>query len=313
MHPKTDFPPSVTKIKRVVIFVGYACNNNCRFCVAADKRVFGEKTTDEIMNEIREARAKGIGEIVFSGGECTLRKDILDLVRFAKSVNFLNIQIQTNGRRFHSVDFCKQMLLAGMTEFAPALHGHTAKVHDFLTTKDGSFRQTVLGIHNIHKLTKGKMRILANTVITKFNFKYLPQIAQLLLGLGVRQYQFAFVHALGNAKKFHSDIIPEKTQVMPFLKKGLLIGIQKKARVMAEAIPLCLMKDLKEYASEFFIPPTEVRERGFVIEKFEDIRINEGKIKFSQCSACKYDNVCEGPWKEYPSYFGDAEFQPVLN
>ena len=300
-------------MKRVVIFVGYACNNNCRFCVAADKRIYGEKSTLEILKEIREAHDKGIKEIVFSGGECTIRKDILELVRFAKSLNFWSIQIQTNGRKFHSKDFCKKMLLAGMNEFAPALHGHTAKLHDFLTTKTGSFRQTVLGIYNIRTLTKGRIEILTNTVITKFNFKYLPQIARLLLRLGVRHYQFAFVHALGNAKKYFSEIVPQKTQVMPFLKKGLLLGMQKGAQVMAEAIPLCLLNGFKQYASEFYIPSTEIRERGFIIENFEDVRIREGKIKFPQCSTCKYCNVCEGPWKEYPAFFGNAEFQPILN
>ena len=288
-------------------------SNDCRFCVAADKRIYPDKTTEEIKNELKEAFSNEAGEVVFSGGECTLRDDIFEIVRFAKKLGFLSIQIQTNGRRFASLDFCKKMLAAGMTEFGPALHGHTSELHDFLTRSRGSFRQTVLGIHNMKTLTKNShVRILTNTVITKYNYQFLPQIADLLIRLGVHQYQFAFVHALGNAGRAFHDVVPRKSDCIPYVKQGLDLGIKKGMRVMAEAITLCLMKGYIQYATEFYIPPTEVRERGITIEKFEDVRRNDGKVKFPQCQRCRYTRVCEGPWKEYPQIFGDSEFKPVL-
>ncbi len=300
------------QIKRVTLFVGFSCCNDCKFCVAADKRASPDKTTKEIKNELEEAHINGAQEVVFSGGECTLRKDIFEIVHFAKKIGYGSIQIQTNGRKFVSLDFCKKILLAGMTEFAPALHGHTAELHDFLTQRKGAFRQTVLGIHNIKTLTRNTdICILTNTVITKQNYRSLPKIAELLIKLGVHQYQFAFVHALGNAAKNFQDIVPRKSDVVPYLKQGLDLGIKKGIRVMAEAMPLCLLKDYIHYATEFYIPPTEVRERGFTIEKFEDLRRNEGKTKFPKCRTCRYDNVCEGPWKEYPQHYGDSEFKPV--
>jgi len=279
--------------------------------VAAEKRVFPDKTTQEIKRELQEAYDNGSKDIVFSGGECTLRKDIFEIVSFAKDLGFLNIQIQTNGRTFSSMGFCKKIFLAGMSEFSPALHGPNPEVHDFLTQRSGSFRQTVLGIHNIKKLSKGRVRILTNTVISKANYRFLPNIASLLIGLGVNQYQFAFVHALGNASKFFDEIVPRKSDVIPYIKEGLDLGIKKGLRVMAEAIPLCLMKGYVRCVSEFYMPSTEVREKGEVIERFEEVRIRNGKTKFPKCLQCKYDGICEGPWKEYPQYYGDEEFQPV--
>ena len=35
------------------------------------------------------------------------------------------------------------------------------------------------------------------------------------------------------------------------------------------------------------------------------------KSKFSQCRQCKYDNICEGVWKEYPEKRGNKEFVSV--
>ena len=310
----TDILPEVThRLKRLALFVGYTCINDCRFCVAADKRASPDKTTEQIKQELEESYLKGAREVVLTGGECTAREDIFEIVRFTKDLGYWIIQIQTNGRMFSSIDFCKKMLSAGMNEFSPALHGHNYELHDFLTRRKGSFRQTVLGIYNIKNLTQGKIRILTNTVVTKYNYKFLPQIASLLIKLGVDQYQFAFVHAMGNAYKFFEDVVPRKSDVLPYLKEGLDLGIKRGLRVMAEAIPLCLMKGYEDCVSEFYIPSTEIRERGFTIERFEEVRIKEGKIKFSQCRICKYYDICEGPWKEYPQYYGDEEFKPVTN
>lgn len=306
-------PEVPTRIKRVALFVGYSCDNNCRFCVVADKRIYPAKTTEQIKKELEEAYSDGAREVVFTGGEFTTRKDVFEIISFAKSLGYWVIQAQTNGRSFASLDFCKKILSAGMNEFSPALHGHTKQLHDFLTQRKGSFRQTVLGIYNIRKLTKGSTRILTNTVVTKFNYKFLPEIANLLINLGVHQYQFAFVHALGNADRFFEQVVPKKSDALPYLKKGLDVGVRRGIRVMAEAIPLCLMEGYEKYVSEFYIPDTELRERGYTIEKFEKVRREQGKVKFTKCKICKYCDICEGPWKEYPKYYGEEEFNPVLN
>ncbi|MDD5585123.1 MAG: radical SAM protein [Candidatus Omnitrophica bacterium] len=301
------------KLKRAVVVVGFACNNNCRFCVTAGKRVFGDKGTIQVKGEIEDAFAKGAREIVLTGGECTIRGDIIDIVSFARERGFLIIQVQTNGRSFSDVEFCKRIIRAGMNEFAPALHGHTAELHDFLTRRKGSFRQTVLGINNIRKLTKSRLNILTNTVITKYNYRFLPEIASLLIKLRVHQYQFAFVHAMGNALKNFKQVVPRKTDVMPYVKEGLDKGLKMNVRVMAEAIPLCLMQGFEQCVSEFRMPSTDIWEKGYKVNNFEFVRKYEAKTRFGQCKRCIRFSVCEGPWKEYPQFYGSKEFKPILN
>lgn len=36
---------------------------------------------------------------------------------------------------------------------------------------------------------------------------------------------------------------------------------------------------------------------------------NNRRKKFPQYKLCKFDLICEGPWKEYPDKFGDSEFR----
>ncbi|MFC1517794.1 radical SAM protein [Candidatus Margulisiibacteriota bacterium] len=294
--------------KRADIKIGYQCNNKCKFCVQGNKREhLPNKSTKEVKRSIRQAR-KTCEDMVFTGGEATLREDFLELVRYAKELSYRNIQIQTNGRMFAYEKFCKEVIAAGATEFSPAVHGHKAEIHDYLTDSKGSFDQTIKGIKNLKQL---KQRVLTNTVVTAHNYEYLPEVAKLLIELGVDQYQFAFVHITGTAWENKDWIVPRLKKAMKYIKKGLDIGIKARKSVMTEAIPYCLMKGYEQYIAEKIIPSSMVIEYKKTIKSYEKYRAEEGKTKRDKCEDCRYFSACEGPWREYPDMFGWTEFIPV--
>lgn len=291
--------------KRVDIKTGFICNNNCRFCVQADNKCKGNRGFEEINRDLIDSR-KRCSSVVLTGGEVTIRKDFFDIVRLARDIGYKSIQIQTNGRMFASLDFCKKTLEAGATEFSPALHGYCREQHDYLTKSAGSFDQTVKGINNLKSL---RAYVLTNTVVVKSNYQDVPNIAKLFVKLDVDQFQFAFVHPMGNAWKYFDSIVPLVSLAAPFIHKGLQIGIDAGKRVMAEAMPYCLMHGYEDYVAERVIPETEVRGKQHQnTNNFTKQRLIEGKIKFQQCRACRYDSVCEGSWREYVEKIGKEEF-----
>jgi cyclic pyranopterin phosphate synthase len=292
--------------KRVDIKTGFICNNNCRFCVQADNKCKGNRSFEEIKRDLEDCKSR-CGGVVLTGGEVTIRKDFFDIVEYAKSLGYETIQIQTNGRMFASLDFCKKAIKTGAAEFSPALHGCCAEQHDALTRSPGSFSQTVKGIKNLKSLGQ---RILTNTVVVKQNYRNLPDIAKLLVNLDVDQFQFAFVHPMGNALKNFDETVPRISEAAPYIHKGLQIGIDAGKRVMAEAMPYCQMEGYEDYIAEKVIPETEVRGKEHQnTDSFTKQRQTEGKTKFPQCDECKYDSICEGPWKEYPAKMGGEEFK----
>ena len=98
---------------RIDIKIGFACNNLCRFCVQGDKRHrVKAPTTRKVREELESGRKRADG-VVFTGGEPTLRRDLPELVSFAREVGYETIQIQTNGRTFASRRYCEQMIEAG--------------------------------------------------------------------------------------------------------------------------------------------------------------------------------------------------------
>lgn len=295
-------------MKRVDIKTGFLCNNNCIFCVQADNKFKGNRTLDEIKQNLIECK-KTCNSAVFTGGEVTIRDDFFEFIKFAKKLGYKKIQIQSNGRMFNSLKFCKKTIEAGADQFALSLHGYNPKQHDEFTRSPGSFLQVVKGIKNLKKLGAD---ILINTVIVKQNYKDLPKIAKLLVSLDVNQFQFSFLHIMGNAFERAIELTPTKTEIMPYLKKALQIGIDSNISVMIEAIPFCLLEKYYKYSSDYYMPDTMIR--GLEIQNTDDFtkqRRDSGKVKFKQCKECKFDLVCEGPWREYPEIFGNSEFKPV--
>jgi len=310
-HKNVSTAPQTTRLD---LKVGFQCNNYCVFCVQGDKRY---KHPNRTFVEIKSILMQGIKEkrksVVFTGGEPTLKKKmLLEVVVYAKKLGYKTIQIQSNGRMFAYFDYCKVLIAAGANEFSPALHGSIAEIHDYLTQAPGSFRQTVQGIKNLKALGQ---RILTNSVITKINYKDLPNLAKLLVKLGVNQFQLAFIHInhiiLNDASKI-DQIVPRVGKAMSYVTRALDIGIGSGTPCMTEAIPYCLMKGYEDYIAEKIIPKAHVFDAEIDIEDYSKYRREHGKAKGSDCLKCKYDKICEGPWKEYPEIFGWSEFNPII-
>lgn len=298
-------------MKRLDLKVGFSCNNNCTFCAQAHRRDQGDNSFDEIVKDLEEGYEDGVREVVFTGGEPTIREDIVEIITRAKEIGFKNIQIQTNGRMFYYKDFAKKLIDAGATEFSPALHGPDKETHEKGTRADGSFEQTLQGIKNLKDIGA---YVITNTVVNKFNYKKLPEIVEILMDIGVDQFQLAFVHPCGNAGKNFYKVVPRKSDAQPYIHEALDLADDHPhdtKNKMVEAYPYCFMQGYEQYVSQLYMPKADIRGQGNVVKDHEKLRVSHDKMKAEKCKKCKYFKVCEGPWKEYPQHYGFEEFEPV--
>jgi cyclic pyranopterin phosphate synthase len=232
-------------------------------------------------------------------------------VKYAKTLGYKTIHIQTNGRRFAYKNYCLELIKAGANVFNPAIHGSSAKMHDYLTRSPGSFKQTMQGIKNLRSLNQ---RIFLNTVINKINYRDLSNIVRMLVGFKPNVLQLAFMHIEPLIQKnpiLIKKIVPRYSQVEKYVKEGLQIGINAKINMNTEAIPYCFMEGYEKYIAENKVPNTDVYDTGNAIRNFNEVRRTDGKAKGPNCHKCKYNKVCEGPWKDYPEIFGWDEFEPI--
>ncbi|MEW6012984.1 MAG: radical SAM protein [Elusimicrobiota bacterium] len=303
------------KKKKIVIFVGYDCNNNCRFCINSEKRKIKSKTTDEIMKEIYLATKKEKIDIIeFIGGETTIRDDFFKIISTAKKLNIPDIVIATNGRMFSDINFAQKALEKGLSTVIFSIHGPDSKTHDLLTRSKGSFLELMKGIENLKKI--GFNNINANTTIVKQNFKKLPQIAKLHVKLQIKNVEYIFVDPqYGGANKDFSNMVPKISIASKYMRKALDIGreagyYQWKVRY----VPLCYFTDYLDQISEINEAKLFLSKHwapDFVNEDVVKSRKKYAREKTKRCKGCKLFKLCEGIWKEYIKNYGDKELNPI--
>lgn len=297
------------------IKLGYTCNNHCVHCVIADQRDRArqlrgnvDRSTAEFLRELADAKARDLTDIVFTGGEPTIRKDLPALMEQAKALGF-QLHVQTNGRMLAYRPLAERLAGFGAT-WVIALHGPNADVHDRVTETAGSFRQTIAGIRNLREL---QQRVVGKVVLSKLNYVSLPELVGTFLENDVRLVNVAFPHALGSARERFAEVVPRYTDVVPFVRRAIERH-SRHALLYFEAIPLCFMrgneKHVAEYACGALRRPAVHKQLDMETRDWQEAR-REQKAKLPQCARCVHDAVCEGPWREYPEHFGADEFVPV--
>lgn len=292
------------KTKKTVIFMGYSCNNNCIFCCNSIRRKhIKDESTVEIKRKILVAKKSGSTYLELIGGEPTIRKDIFEIVRFAKKLNFGTIIFATNGRMFSNKEFAKRIIEAGINQIVFSIHGHNSKLHDSLTRVPGSFKELKKGIKNLEEM--GFNNIGSNTTIVKQNYKYLVGIGKLIFNLGIRNSEFIFVDPTrGAPKENFNEIVPTYDKVSPYVNNLLEFGkIKKILHWHIRYYPLCSINEkyhsMVSEIHEKKVFKTEHLAPDFVNRDVEQSREIVGRTKIEKCKDCKYSDKCEGYWKEY--------------
>jgi MoaA/NifB/PqqE/SkfB family radical SAM enzyme len=209
-----------------LIHSGYGCNSACRFCdQVALRRDEGDRSSEEVTASIEAMDLDG-KTAVFAGGEITLRRELSNWIEHARRRGAERIVIQTNGRMLAYPKLVKRLSRAGADIFAVALHGHTAELHDWLTRSEGSFAQTIKGLENLR--ASGAV-ILVNCVMTRSNYRHMPQIVQLAGRLGAAAVRFIWPRPEGDAVAEWPMLEPEPSMVRRYA--DLATGVGEKLRV----------------------------------------------------------------------------------
>ncbi len=125
-----------------IIDVTNRCNLTCPVCFAnaAAAGYVYEPTRDQVTEMLENLRANDpvpATALQFSGGEPTIRKDLVNLVRKAKKLGFRHVEINTNGLRLaQSVDYCRELKEAGVSTVYLQFDGTKPEVYKFIRGVD---------------------------------------------------------------------------------------------------------------------------------------------------------------------------------
>lgn len=163
------------------VITNETCNQACAFCSArrpAERREF--IVASAVKKRIDAAIAEGAREIILTGGEPTMRRDLADLVRFARSRGVTRVVVETNAALVTN-DVAQSLANSELD---------TARVHmpafgpeaDAITRDEGGFVATLAGLR---ALVSARIKIEVAVPIVSTNLHLVAGIPEGLRKAGI--------------------------------------------------------------------------------------------------------------------------------
>lgn len=242
-----------------------ACQLKCLHCRAEAQyhRNPLELTFEEGKKLIDDIYEMDNPMLVFTGGDPLERPDVFDIAEYAvkKGVRVSMTPSATPNVTKEAMQKAKNV---GLARWAFSVDGHSAEVHDHFRGTNGSFDLTMNAINYLHEL---EMPLQINTVISRYNYKYLDEMAEMVEKLGVVLWSVFFLVPTGRGKE--SDMISpaEHEKVLRWLYK------------LSKRVPF----DIKTTAAQHYrrvVIQSKMREHKGMSDKeqiFYEDALNQGK------------------------------------
>ena len=182
----SDYAPEMTAPHRMDLMVSameqngaWHCNQKCLHCYAAGQPMgeTPELSTEQWKTVLETLRQANIPQITFTGGEPTLRSDLVELVQAAA---WFVTRLNTNGQLL-TPELCAKLYGASLDSVQVTLYSADPAIHNALVGADG-FEKTVQGIRNA---VAAGLIVSVNTPLCSLNTDYAATL-RFAASLGVR-------------------------------------------------------------------------------------------------------------------------------
>jgi MoaA/NifB/PqqE/SkfB family radical SAM enzyme len=147
----------------------------------ARKRVDRELSTEEWQQVLDKLWEVGVPHVCFTGGEPTLREDLVELVAYAEKLGQVT-GLLTNGCCLQDQAYLNQLLLAGLDHLQITLASHQAEAHDHIVGVEGAWEQATEGLRNA---IAGDIYVVVHIIVTPENADTVTETVNYLAEAGV--------------------------------------------------------------------------------------------------------------------------------
>ncbi|PRP93107.1 pyrroloquinoline quinone biosynthesis protein PqqE [Enhygromyxa salina] len=294
---------------KALIKVGYACNEHCSFCHTLEVRHI-QGSTAEVDGKIRRAAELGHEMVVLSGGEPTIRPELVHWASLTASLG-LDFGLVTNGQMLAYPEVVEKLIARRLRYVYLSLHGGTRKIHNLMVRSD-AFDAAYKAVEN---LSGRGLDLAVNCVITRHNVEHLQGLVDALLPYADVEVKFSMVEPKGGGDKLFDHLMPRVELVAKRVMEAISYGDRRVAELGQRgptfshgAIPLCLLPgyedrfdDLKTHAYRTMI---EVGEPDFF--PVDDLN----KTHADRCHGCALRGPCPGLYNGYHEVYGATELYP---
>jgi len=223
------------------LILTYECNNRCRWCYTKASGFSKKQMPLEMAKQsLKLMKQIGIDNVGLLGGEPTLYKNIIELIRFGKNLG-LTLTLYSNGRNLADENFVKQLKEANLDYIHVSVQSCDPRMHEKIVGVKGAFAETRKGIENA---VKYRLNLNLSAVLSIPDFKLYHKLMDYFSFAKPRWIFFREVPIVGmhNPLK-NQDVLSNKESLELMLKihdYTKKIGIET---VFFARMPLCWFKD----------------------------------------------------------------------
>lgn len=167
----------------VIWEVTRACQLKCVHC-RADAQLIpdpNELTHEEGLKLIDEIYEMDNPMLVFTGGDCMMREDLFELAEYAVKKG-MRVSMTPSATPNVTKERMQRAKEVGLSRWGFSLDAPRAEIHDKFRGTPGSFDLTLEKIKYLNELD---MPLQINTVISRYNYDYLEEMAELVAKMKV--------------------------------------------------------------------------------------------------------------------------------
>ena len=287
------------------VMIGYECNVQCDYCSITDEMRQENMATASVLAQLSAARARGATKVSFGGGEPTIRRGLLPLVRWCRDRGYRSIKVPSNGLMYSYRAFAEEAVDAGINDFHISFMAHTDDLYEKIMGKPGALQLVTQGVRHLVGLGH---KPVGDLIIKSDTWMHLADIVEHWAGFGVETFNLWLVSLSDRNKANFASLLPVSEMrdgICAAFERGKELGVTVRSR----HIPRCMLPGYEEYVADLR------EDKVLVITPRTSFALWESKISpnayAEKCTGCRYQyGLCLGVRGDYLERYGDEEVRP---
>jgi radical SAM protein with 4Fe4S-binding SPASM domain len=176
-----EFASKNKTLTAITIELNTNCNWRCKHCYIDDYSYEYELSFNVIKRLFIEMRKMGVVDLLFTGGEMFLRKDILEIIKLARSM-FFDVSLFTNASLLNE-SVIKSLKCLYIDHISCTLFSLDDSIHDSITGVNGSLQKTM---ENLKLLKQYNIDVEVKHIITNLNMHEHKRIVEYCTSMGFK-------------------------------------------------------------------------------------------------------------------------------
>lgn len=286
------------------VILGYDCNLACDYCTITPTMRSRALAPAAIVDALREGRRLDYDRVAFTGGEPTIRADLLALIKASSKLGYADIKLQSNGLLFSAANV-ERLVAAGVTRFHVSIHTHEPAAYDALVRREHAHALMEQGLRNV--VASGQ-HVVVDVIVKHDTFRRLPDAIDWIAAREVPEIHVWYVSLTdGNASNVAS--LPAMSEAVPFIREAFARARAHGIDIKSLHVPRCLLRDDWQHAWD---PGAQ---RVMVVTPEATFELKQSRLAGQQqvpaCAGCRFEELCPGVRPDYLARYGDGEIAAV--